>query len=90
MAIEYSSFAGWEKNLRFSNRLAEAIITLEAGPRIISSSSRLRVGASSSWLARKRAKSEEGEWKIRGGHRPQWTAPEDFGQANSALLCAGH
>jgi hypothetical protein len=83
MAIEYSSFAGWEKNLRFSNRLVEAIITLEAGPRIISFKP-LEGRSVFKLVSEEAGKSEEGEWKIRGGHR-LWTAPEDFGQANS--LC---
>ena len=87
MAIEYSSFAGWEKNLRFSNRLVEAIITLEAGPRIISFKP-LEGRSVFKLVSEEAGKSEEGEWKIRGGHR-LWTAPEDFGQARLALLCAG-
>ena len=36
MAAEYSSFAGWERNLRLSNDFVEVIVTLEVGPRIIS------------------------------------------------------
>jgi hypothetical protein len=36
MATEYSSFAGWERNLKLSNDFVEVIITLEVGPRIIS------------------------------------------------------
>jgi hypothetical protein len=83
MAIEYSSFAGWKKNLKLSNGFVEAVITLEAGPRIISF--RPLEGRSVFKLVGDEAgKSGEGEWKIRGGHR-LWTAPEDFGQPNS--LC---
>ena len=36
MAAKYSSFAGWEKNLKLFNDSVEVIITLEVGPRIIS------------------------------------------------------
>ncbi len=36
MSAEYSSFAGWEKNLKLSNSFAEVIVTLDVGPRIIS------------------------------------------------------
>ena len=36
MAFKYSSFAGWEKNLKLFNDSVEVIITLEVGPRIIS------------------------------------------------------
>ena len=32
MATEYSSFAGWERNLKLSNDFVEVIITLEVGP----------------------------------------------------------
>jgi GNAT superfamily N-acetyltransferase len=40
VAVEYSAFAGWKKNLKLANDSVELIVTLEAGPRIIS-----RVGA---------------------------------------------
>lgn len=83
MAVEYSSFAGWEKNLKLSNGLVEIIITVEVGPRIISY--RPAQGRSVFKLAADEAgKSKEEDWKIRGGHR-LWTAPEDFGKAHS--LC---
>lgn len=83
MSVEYSSFAGWEKNLKLSNRLAEVIITLEVGPRIISY--RPADGRSVFKLVDDQTgKSKEGDWKIRGGHR-LWTAPEDFGVDES--LC---
>jgi hypothetical protein len=36
MAVEYSSFAGWDRNLKLFNDAVELIITLEVGPRIIS------------------------------------------------------
>jgi hypothetical protein len=83
MAAEYSSFAGWERNLRLSNDLVEVIVTLEVGPRIISY--RPVEGRSVFKLMREEAgKSKEDGWKIRGGHR-LWTAPEDFGKEDS--LC---
>ena len=83
MAVEYSPFAGWEKNLKLSNGVVEVIITLEVGPRIISY--RPVEGRSVLKLVREEAgDSKEKVWKIRGGHR-LWTAPEDFGQEGS--LC---
>ena len=83
MAAEYSSFAGWERNLRLSNDFVEVIVTLEVGPRIISY--RPAQGRSVFKLVREQAgKSMEDIWKIRGGHR-LWTAPEDFGKDDS--LC---
>jgi hypothetical protein len=83
MSAEYSSFAGWEKNLKLSNSFAEVIVTLDVGPRIISY--RPAKGRSVFKLVNDQVgKSGEEEWKIRGGHR-LWTAPEDFGQDDS--LC---
>jgi hypothetical protein len=83
MAAEYSSFGGWKRNVRLSNGFAEAIITLEVGPRIISY--RPAQGRSVFKLVGEEAgKSNEAAWRIRGGHR-LWTAPEDFGKQGS--LC---
>jgi hypothetical protein len=83
MSAEYSSFAGWEKNLKLSNSFAEVIITVAIGPRIISY--RPAGGRSVFKLVDDEAgKSNEDAWKIRGGHR-LWTAPEDFGKNES--LC---
>jgi hypothetical protein len=83
MSAEYSSFAGWEKNLKLSNSFAEVIITVAVGPRIISY--RPAGGRSVFKLVDDEAgKSNEDAWKIRGGHR-LWTAPEDFGRNDS--LC---
>ena len=83
MAAEYSSFSGWERNLKLSNGFAEAVITLEVGPRIISY--RPAEGRSVFKLVGAEAgKANEDMWKIRGGHR-LWTAPEDFGKQGS--LC---
>ena len=78
MAVEYSSFAGWGKNLKLFNDAVEVIITLEVGPRIISY--RPLDGQNVFKLVDEEAgKSNEEGWKIRGGHR-LWIAPEDFGK----------
>jgi hypothetical protein len=78
MAVEYSSFAGWGKNLKLFNDAVEVIITLEVGPRIISY--RPLDGQSVFKLVGEEAgKSNEEGWRIRGGHR-LWIAPEDFGK----------
>jgi hypothetical protein len=78
MAVKYTSFAGWEKNLKLFNDSVEVIITLEVGPRIISY--RPLEGQSVFKLVDEEAgKSNEEGWRIRGGHR-LWVAPEDFGK----------
>jgi hypothetical protein len=78
MPVEYSSFAGWGKNLKLFNDSVEVIITLEVGPRIISY--RPLDGQSVFKLVDEEAgQSKEEGWRIRGGHR-LWIAPEDFGQ----------
>jgi hypothetical protein len=78
MAVKYTSFAGWEKNLKLFNDSVEVIITLEVGPRIISY--RPLEGRSVFKLVDQEAgKSNEEGWRIRGGHR-LWIAPEDFGK----------
>jgi hypothetical protein len=78
MAVKYTSFAGWEKNLKLFNDSVEVIITLEVGPRIISY--RPLEGQSVFKLVDEEAgKSNEEGWRIRGGHR-LWIAPEDFGK----------
>ena len=82
MSAEYSSFAGWEKNLKLSNSFAELIVTVGVGPRIISY--RPAEGRSVFKLVNDQAgKSNENEWKIR--RASVWTAPEDFGKDDS--LC---
>jgi hypothetical protein len=76
MAAKYSSFAGWDKNLKLFNDSVEVIITLEVGPRIISY--RSLEGRNVFKLVDEEAgKSNEEGWRIRGGHR-LWVAPEDF------------
>src|SRR6266576_994262 len=76
MAAEYAPFGGWNKNLRLSNDSVELIITLEVGPRIISFRP-LNGKNVFKVVAEQSGKSNESDWKIRGGHR-LWTAPEDF------------
>jgi hypothetical protein len=76
MAAEYAPFGGWKKNLKLSNDSVELIVTLEVGPRIISFRS-LNGKNIFKVVAEQSGKSNEPDWKIRGGHR-LWTAPEDF------------
>jgi hypothetical protein len=76
MAAEYAPFGGWSKNLKLSNDSIELIITLEVGPRIISFRP-LNGKNVFKVVAEQSGKSNESDWKIRGGHR-LWTAPEDF------------
>jgi hypothetical protein len=76
MAAEYAPFGGWNKNLKLSNDSVELIITLEVGPRIISFRP-LNGKNVFKVVAEQSGKSNESDWKIRGGHR-LWTAPEDF------------
>jgi hypothetical protein len=81
MAVEYIAFAGWAKNLKLTNDSVELIVTLEVGPRIISY--RPFAGRNVFKLMEEEAgKSNETEWKIRGGHR-FWVGPEDFGEKAS-------
>lgn len=70
------AYRGWPNNLRLSNQDAEAIVTLDVGPRVISY--RLTNG----FNVMKNYDSMmggtgEAEWQIRGGHR-FWLAPEDL------------
>jgi hypothetical protein len=76
MAAEYIPFGGWNKNLRLFNDSVELVITLEVGPRIISFRP-LNGKNVFKVVAEQSGKSNESDWKIRGGHR-LWTAPEDF------------
>jgi len=75
MKIEIVPYAGWEKNLRFSNEKAELIVSLDIGPRILS----YRTPEGENILKNfpeQLGQAGEDEWMIRGGHR-LWTAPED-------------
>jgi hypothetical protein len=81
VAAEYSNFAGWEKNLKLTNDSVELIVTLEVGPRVISC--RLLKGRNVFKVVEDEAgRSNEKEWRIRGGHR-FWMGPEDFGKTES-------
>src|SRR5258705_3057874 len=81
MSAEYSSFAGWQRNLKLSNGFVEVVITLEVGPRIISFSP-VQGRSVFKLVDAEAGKSKEDVWKIRGGHR-LWTAPEEFGKKES-------
>jgi hypothetical protein len=78
MAVEYLSFAGWERNLKLLNDSVEVIVTLEVGPRIISYRP-LKGRNVFKLVEEEMGKSNEEGWKIRGGHR-LWIAPEDLGK----------
>lgn len=72
--VEYK---GWTKNIRLTNENVELVITLDIGPRII------RYGFIGEEnilgeVSEQLGKSQEEEWKIRGGHR-LWIAPESKG-----------
>ncbi len=76
MPMEIVAYRGWKNNLRIANNVAEVIVTLDVGPRIISY--RLHDGVN----VLKNYESQmggtgEAEWQIRGGHR-FWIAPEDL------------
>ncbi len=77
MPTEIIPFAGWERNVRLFNAHAEAIITLEVGPRVLS----YRTLPDGENLFKRYDEQLGGhgetEWKIRGGHR-FWVAPEDM------------
>ncbi len=81
MPVEYSAFAGWQANLKLVNDTVEVIVTLEVGPRIISYK-RLDGPNVLKVVDEESGKSNEKEWKIRGGHR-FWVGPEDFGKKES-------
>jgi hypothetical protein len=73
--LETVPYSGWKNNLRLSNGDAELVVTLEAGPRIISY--RLKDGKNVfKEYPDQLGKSGESDWKIRGGHRLS-IAPED-------------
>lgn len=77
MPTEIIPFAGWRRNMRLFNADAEAIVTLDVGPRVLSY--RTLPGGDNLF---KRYDAQLGgrnetEWQIRGGHR-FWIAPEDL------------
>ncbi len=72
---EIAAYKGWERNLRLTNEKVELIVTLEAGPRILSY--RLLEGSNVfNEYPEQLGKSGEQGWQIRGGHR-LWVSPED-------------
>ncbi len=77
MSAEIIPFAGWDRNVRLFNAHAEAIVTLEVGPRVLS----YRTLPDGENLFKRYEEQLGGrgetEWKIRGGHR-FWVAPEDL------------
>jgi hypothetical protein len=74
--IQVVAFGGWKNNLLLRNGEAEALITLDVGPRILrygpAGGTRNLLGVMEDQLG----KSGENSWTIRGGHR-LWTSPED-------------
>jgi len=74
--IEVVAYGGWKNNLLLRNGEAEALITLDVGPRILrygpAGGTRNLLGVMEDQLG----KSGESSWIIRGGHR-LWTSPED-------------
>ena len=77
MPTETIPFAGWSRNLRLFNADAEAIVTLDVGPRVLS----YRTLPDGENLFKRYDEqlggTGEAGWKIRGGHR-FWIAPEDM------------
>lgn len=72
--IETKAAFGWPNNLFISNGIAEAIVTLDVGPRIIS----YRLHDKDNVFhveADELGRSAEPEFRLRGGHR-LWIAPE--------------
>lgn len=70
-------YAGWPKNYRLANDAAEAIVTLDVGPRVISYR-RLPDGVNVlKNYAEMMGGTGEPEWQIRGGCR-FWLGPEDL------------
>ncbi len=79
MPTEIVPYAGWQRNVRLFNAAAEAIVTLDVGPRVLS----YRTLPDGENLFKhydgQLGGSGESGWKIRGGHR-FWIAPEDLGR----------
>jgi hypothetical protein len=74
--LETIEYQGWPRNLKLSNGVAELILTLDVGPRVI------RYGFLGGVNVFKEfpdqlGKTGEPDWQMRGGHR-LWHAPEDL------------
>ncbi len=67
-------YRGWQNNILLENDLAELVITLDVGPRIIRFAKKDGANVFKEYDGML-GKSGESEWMIRGGHR-FWTAPE--------------
>ena len=68
MKIERIEYGGWPDNLLLANEHAEVVITLDVGPRVIS----YRKPGGENVLhnvADQLGRSNEQEWRSRGGHR---------------------
>jgi len=78
MAISHQiiPFGGWKRNLHLQNDTCELLITLDIGPRILQFGPRGRPSVFKIF-DEQLGKTEEPEWKNRGGHR-LWIAPESF------------
>jgi hypothetical protein len=74
--IEVVEYRGWKNNLKLSHGLAELIVTLDVGPRVISYSLPGGFNVMKNY-ASMMGGTGEAEWQIRGGHR-FWLAPEDL------------
>jgi hypothetical protein len=73
--LESVPYQGWQNNLRLTNGDAELLVTLAAGPRILSY--RLQGGKNIfKEYPEQLGKSGENVWMVRGGHRLS-VAPED-------------
>src|SRR5438067_8966276 len=75
MHIKQFKFGGWENNLQLANDHAEAVISLDVGPRILSYNTPGGENVLKNF-PEQFGQSGESEWMIRGGHR-FWIAPED-------------
>lgn len=75
MKVEVIPYHGWGNNLRISNSLAELLVTLDVGPRILVY--KTHHGANVFKVFKDQlGGTHENQWCIRGGHR-FWLAPED-------------
>lgn len=73
---EIVSLGAWENNLKISNEVAEILITLDVGPRILAFAP---LGGENVFKVFDEQVGGTGEelWQSRGGHR-LWIAPESF------------
>lgn len=81
MQIKHSSYEGWPHNVVLANEHVELIVTLDAGPRIISYRTLKGRNVFHNYPEQIGGTGET-QWMIRGGHR-LWVAPE--GEVSYAL-----